>query len=43
MGAHGEVLRGPNHSAAHTREIADWVAQHYPATLVSESTVYRLT
>ena len=29
---HGEVIYGRNHSAAHTREIADWVAAHYQAT-----------
>jgi hypothetical protein len=39
---HGEVIRGFNHSSAHTREIADWVAAHYPATTVGGSTVYRL-
>jgi 4-amino-4-deoxy-L-arabinose transferase-like glycosyltransferase len=39
---HGEVIRGPNHSTAHTREIADWVATHYPATTIGGSTVYRL-
>jgi 4-amino-4-deoxy-L-arabinose transferase-like glycosyltransferase len=39
---HGEVIRGPNHSAAHTREIADWVATHYPGTTIGGSTVYRL-
>jgi 4-amino-4-deoxy-L-arabinose transferase-like glycosyltransferase len=38
---HGEVIRGPNHSASHTREIADWVAAHYPATTIGGSTVYR--
>ena len=39
---HGEVIHGLNHSASHTREIADWVAAHYPATTVGGSTVYRL-
>jgi hypothetical protein len=39
----GEVIRGLNHSASHTREIADWVAAHYRATTVGGSTVYRLT
>lgn len=38
----GEVIRGLNHSASHTREIADWVAAHYPATTIGGSTVYRL-
>jgi 4-amino-4-deoxy-L-arabinose transferase-like glycosyltransferase len=40
---HGEVIRGPNHSASHTREIADWVAAHYPATTIGGSTVYRFS
>jgi 4-amino-4-deoxy-L-arabinose transferase-like glycosyltransferase len=40
---HGEVIRAENHFASHTREIADWVAQHYPATTIGGSTVYRLT
>ncbi|HET6735586.1 MAG TPA: glycosyltransferase family 39 protein [Mycobacterium sp.] len=40
--ARGEVVRGLNHSASHTREIADWVAAHYPATTIGGSTVYRL-
>lgn len=40
---HGEVIFGRNHSAAHTREIAQWVAGHYPAAVIGESTVYRLT
>jgi 4-amino-4-deoxy-L-arabinose transferase-like glycosyltransferase len=40
---HGEVHRSPLHTASHTREIADWVAQHYPATTIGGSTVYRLT
>jgi 4-amino-4-deoxy-L-arabinose transferase-like glycosyltransferase len=39
---HGEVIRGPNHSTSHTREIADWVAAHYRGTMVGGSTVYRL-
>ncbi len=42
-GAHGEVIRSENHFASHTREIADWVAAHYPGTTVGNSTVYRLT
>ncbi len=29
---HGEVIYGPSRGAAHTREIADWVAKHYPGT-----------
>jgi 4-amino-4-deoxy-L-arabinose transferase-like glycosyltransferase len=40
---HGEVIRGPNHSTAHTREIADWVAAHFQGTPIGGSTVYRLT
>ncbi len=40
---HGELIYGPTHGVAHTREIADWVAQHYPGTVVGESTIYRLT
>jgi 4-amino-4-deoxy-L-arabinose transferase-like glycosyltransferase len=40
---HGDVIRELNHSASHTREIADWVAAHYPATTIGGSTVYRLT
>jgi hypothetical protein len=39
---HGEVIRGPNHSISHAREIADWVADHYSATTIGGSTVYRL-
>ncbi|MCW2686347.1 MAG: family glycosyltransferase, 4-amino-4-deoxy-L-arabinose transferase, partial [Mycobacterium sp.] len=39
----GEVIREPNRTAAHTREIADWVAQNYPATTVGDMVVYRLT
>jgi len=39
---HGEVIRGPNRSISHTREIADWVAAHYPATTIGGSMVYRL-
>jgi hypothetical protein len=40
---HGEVVYGRSRSAAHTREIAEWVANHYQATVIGESTVYRLT
>lgn len=39
---HGEVIRGTNHSTSHTREIADWVAEHYPGRAVGGSMVYRL-
>ena len=39
----GEVIREESHTAAHTREISDWVAAHYPATTVGTSLVYRLT
>ncbi|WP_123026887.1 ArnT family glycosyltransferase [Mycolicibacterium stellerae] len=39
----GEVVYGRSRSAAHTREIADWVADHYQGTVIGESTVYRLT
>lgn len=38
----GRVIRSESHSASHTREIADWVAAHYPATTLGESLVYRL-
>ena len=27
---HGEVIYGPSRGVAHTREIADWVAENYP-------------
>ena len=40
---HGEVIRSTVHSASHTREIADWVAAHYPGTFIGGSTVYRLS
>ena len=40
---HGEVIYGPSRGAAHTREIADWVAENYPGTIIGGSTVYRLT
>ena len=40
---HGEVIYGSNRGASHTREITDWVAKHYPGTVIGESTVYRLT
>jgi 4-amino-4-deoxy-L-arabinose transferase-like glycosyltransferase len=41
--SHGEVIYGPSHGAAHTREIAEWVSSHYHGTVIGESTVYRLT
>ncbi|MDT7766109.1 MAG: hypothetical protein QOC63_5529, partial [Mycobacterium sp.] len=40
---HGEVIRSTLHTASHTREIADWVAAHYPGTMIGGSTVYRLS
>jgi 4-amino-4-deoxy-L-arabinose transferase-like glycosyltransferase len=40
---HGEVIYSTLHTASHTREIADWVAAHYPGTFVGGSTVYRLS
>lgn len=39
---HGEVIFGHSRSSAHTREIAEWVANHYRGTVIGESTVYRL-
>jgi 4-amino-4-deoxy-L-arabinose transferase-like glycosyltransferase len=39
---HGEIIRSTLHTASHTREIADWVAAHYPGTMIGGSTVYRL-
>jgi 4-amino-4-deoxy-L-arabinose transferase-like glycosyltransferase len=38
-----EVIYGRSRSAAHTREIAEWVASRYQGTVIGESTVYRLT
>ncbi|HYO02255.1 MAG TPA: glycosyltransferase family 39 protein [Mycobacterium sp.] len=38
----GRVIRSENHSASHSREIADWVADHYAAITVGTSLVYRL-
>jgi hypothetical protein len=38
----GRVIRSQNHSASHSREIADWVADHYRAVTVGTSLVYRL-
>ncbi len=40
---HGEVIFGRSRGSAHTREIAQWVANHYRGTVIGESTVYRLT
>jgi len=40
---HGDVIFGRTRSSAHTREIAEWVANHYRGTVIGESTVYRLT
>jgi 4-amino-4-deoxy-L-arabinose transferase-like glycosyltransferase len=40
---HGEVIRSTLHTASHAREIADWVAAHYPGTFIGGSTVYRLS
>lgn len=39
---HTEVTRAPARGSSHTREIADWVAAHYPAEILGSSTVYRL-
>ncbi|MCV7420929.1 glycosyltransferase family 39 protein [Mycobacterium yunnanensis] len=38
----GPVIRSQNHGPSHVREIADWVADHYRATTVGTSLVYRL-
>ena len=40
---HGEVIFGHSAGSAHTREIAQWVANHYRGTVIGGSTVYRLT
>jgi 4-amino-4-deoxy-L-arabinose transferase-like glycosyltransferase len=40
---HGKVIYSTRHTASHTRQIADWVAAHYPGTFVGGSTVYRLS
>lgn len=40
---HGKVIRSASTSAAHTREIAEWVAATYPATTIGDSLVYRLS
>ena len=39
---HGRVVRSEEHGVSHGREIADWVADHYRATTVGTSLVYRL-
>lgn len=39
---HGKVIRAENHSASHSREISDWVADHYQGVTVGTSLVYRL-
>jgi 4-amino-4-deoxy-L-arabinose transferase-like glycosyltransferase len=39
---HGEEIRSEVRTVAHTREIADWVAAHYPGIFVGGSTLYRL-
>ncbi|WP_242455881.1 glycosyltransferase family 39 protein [Mycolicibacterium sp. P1-18] len=41
--AEGPVIRSENHGRSHVREIADWVAAHYPATSIGTSLVYRLS
>jgi len=40
---HHDVVYGPDRGASHTRQIANWVADHYRATVIGGSTVYRLT
>jgi hypothetical protein len=40
---HGDVIFGHRRNSAHTREIAEWVADHYRGTVIGGSTVYRLT
>ncbi len=42
-GTHREVIRSTVHTVSHTREIADWVAANYPATMIGGSTIYRLS
>jgi 4-amino-4-deoxy-L-arabinose transferase-like glycosyltransferase len=39
----GKVIRSENHSASHSRDISDWVADHYRGVSVGTSLVYRLT
>jgi 4-amino-4-deoxy-L-arabinose transferase-like glycosyltransferase len=41
-GVDGKVIRSTLHTASHTREIADWVAAHFPGTFIGGSTLYRL-
>ena len=41
-GPRGRVIRAQNHSRAHTREIADWVAANYQPVTLGNSLVYRL-
>ncbi|MBS1691451.1 MAG: glycosyltransferase family 39 protein [Actinobacteria bacterium] len=41
--ADADVVRGAARGGVHTREIADWVAQHYRGRTVGKSTVYRLS
>lgn len=40
--ARGEVIDGRSRGDAHTREIAEWVADHYSGTVIGGSTLYRL-
>jgi hypothetical protein len=40
---HGEAIHSAAHGVSHTREITDWVGQHYPGTIIGQFTVYRLT
>lgn len=40
---HVDVIFGHRRSSAHTREIAERVADHYRGTVIGGSTVYRLT
>ena len=40
---HGRVIQAENHGVSHTREIADWVAAHYPAVTMGDALVYRLS
>jgi 4-amino-4-deoxy-L-arabinose transferase-like glycosyltransferase len=41
-GAPHKVIGEPDRTSAHTRVIADWVAQNYPASTIGEMTIYRL-
>jgi 4-amino-4-deoxy-L-arabinose transferase-like glycosyltransferase len=38
----GRVIRSENHGISHSREISDWVADHYRGATVGTSLVYRL-